>query len=67
LLGQQLIVEPVTAQDAEWAAVRSQPAEGLSLGDRATGSAWPAGIGWTPTSGRRMWPWGSAGRIRQIR
>lgn len=64
LLGHRLIVEPVTAQDAEWAAARWQPAEGLSLGDRlclALGHRLDADI-WTADLA-----WGTAGRIRQIR
>ncbi len=64
LLGHHLVVEPVTAPDAEWAAARWQPGEGLSMGDRlclALGHRMDADI-WTADVA-----WGSAGRIRQIR
>lgn len=64
LLGHQLVVEPVTAADAEWAAARWQPGEGLSLGDRlclALGNRLDATI-WTADAA-----WGSEGRICQIR
>lgn len=64
LLGHHLVVEPVTVQDAEWAAAGWQPAEGLSLGDRlclALGHRLDA-IVWTADAA-----WGAEGRIRQIR
>lgn len=64
LLGHQLVVEPVSVQDAEDAAALWQPGEGLSLGDRlclALGHRLDAVI-WTADSA-----WGASGRIRQIR
>ena len=63
LLSYSLAIEPVTAQDAEWAAHRRMAGEGLSLGDRlclALGDRLDATI-WTAD---RSWTSGS--RIRQI-
>ena len=57
-------VEPVTAADAEWAATRWVPGEGLSLADRlcmALGARTDGPV-WTADA-----VWGSEGRIRQIR
>ncbi len=57
-------VEPVTADDAEWAAARWVSGEGLSLADRlclALGARSDATV-WTADS-----VWGAEGRIRQIR
>jgi PIN domain nuclease of toxin-antitoxin system len=57
-------VEAVTATDAEWAAQRWTPGEGLSLADRlcmALGERLEADI-WTADQA-----WGTGGRIRQIR
>ncbi|MDR3069850.1 MAG: type II toxin-antitoxin system VapC family toxin [Propionibacteriaceae bacterium] len=34
LTSYSLVIEPVTVADAEWAAARWRPGEGLSLGDR---------------------------------
>jgi PIN domain nuclease of toxin-antitoxin system len=59
-----LIVEPVTERDAEWAARRWTPGEGLSLADRlclALGDRLDTNI-WTADRS-----WGRSGRIRQIR
>ena len=64
LASYRVIVEPVTADDAEWAARRWAPGEGLSLADRlclALGERLDADI-WTADQAR-----GSGGRIRQIR
>jgi ribonuclease VapC len=57
-------VEPVTADDAEWAAARWVSGEGLSLADRlcmALGARSDGPV-WTADS-----VWGSDGGIRQIR
>ena len=57
-------VEAVTATDAEWAAGRWAPGEGLSLADRlcmALGDRLDADI-WTADQA-----WGTSGRIRQVR
>jgi PIN domain nuclease of toxin-antitoxin system len=57
-------VEAVTADDAEWAARRWKPGEGLSLGDRlcmALGDRLDADILTADQA------WGTGGRIRQIR
>jgi ribonuclease VapC len=57
-------VEAVTASDAEWAALRWAPGEGLSLADRlclALGNRLGADI-WTADQA-----WGTSGRIRQVR
>ena len=59
-----LTIEPVTVDDAEWAARRWQPGEGLSLGDRlclALGERFDDGV---LTADRR---WGDKGRVVQIR
>ena len=58
------MVEPVTVADAEWAAVRWQPGEGLSLADRlclALGDRLDATV---LTADRS---WGKGGRLRQVR
>ena len=57
-------VEAVTVADAEWAARRWAPGEGLSLADRlclALGDRLDADV-WTADQA-----WGSSGRIRQVR
>lgn len=57
-------VEPVTIVDAEWAAHRWRPSEGLSLADRlclALGERLDATV-WTADQ-----LWGTGGRVRQIR
>jgi ribonuclease VapC len=59
-----LTVEPVTEEDAEWAARRWVKGEGFSLADRlclALGERHDAEV-WTADR-----TWGSAGRVRQIR
>lgn len=59
-----LSVEPVTADDAEWAAWRWTQGEGLSLADRlcmALGERLDADV-WTADKA-----WGTSGRIRQVR
>ena len=59
-----LVVEPVTEVDAEWAAVRWSRSEGLSLGDRlclAVGQR----LGATVLTADKAW--GSRGTIKQIR
>lgn len=64
LASYDLVVEPVTVGDAEWAAARWKPGEGLSLGDRlcmALGERLDALI-WTADRS-----WGTDGRVRQIR
>lgn len=64
LLSYGLAVEPVTADDAEWAARRWRRAEGLSLGDRlclALAERLDAAVLTADAS------WGRGGRIRQIR
>lgn len=56
-------VEAVTVADAEWAARRWVPGEGLSLADRlclALGDRLDADV-WTADQA-----WGSSGRIRQV-
>ena len=65
LLSYEVEVEPVTQQDAEWAALRWKPGgAGLSLADRLCLALADRidGIAWT--ADRR---WGSRERIRQIR
>ncbi len=60
LLSYALTVEPVTREDAEWAAARWRRGEGMSLGDRLClalgarlgGSVWTADSGW-PAGERR--------------
>lgn len=57
-------VEPVTVTDAEWAARRWSPGEGLALADRlcmALGDRLDAEI-WTADEA-----WGTGKRIRQVR
>ncbi|MGH3274924.1 MAG: PIN domain-containing protein [Streptosporangiaceae bacterium] len=57
-------VEPVTVADAEWAARKWTPGQGLSLADRlclALGDRLAADI-WTADLA-----WGTSGRIRQVR
>lgn len=64
LLSYGVTVEPVTVEDAEWAAIRWAKRDGLSLGDRlclALGERLDAEV---VTADRS---WGSNGRIRQIR
>lgn len=59
-----VVVEPVTIDDAEWAAQRWVSGEGLSLADRlclALGERLDASIFTADSS------WGSSGRVRQIR
>jgi PIN domain nuclease of toxin-antitoxin system len=59
-----LQVEPVTADDAEWAARRWAPGQGLSLADRlclALGDRLDADVLTADQA------WGTTGRIRQIR
>ena len=57
-------IEAVTVSDAEWAALRWEPGEGLSLADRlclALGDRLDADI-WTADKA-----WGTDGRIHQVR
>lgn len=64
LVSYEIEVEPVVADDAEWAARRWQRGEGLSLADRlclALGERQDADVLTADTA------WGSPGRIRQIR
>ncbi len=64
LMSYQLRIEPVTSADAEWAAHRWRPGEGLSLADRlclALGERLDAVI---LTADRS---WGASARITQIR
>lgn len=64
LLSYGLLIEPVTADDAEWAAHRWQPEEGLSLADRlclALAERLDARVLTADSA------WGSEGRITQIR
>ena len=64
LLSYSLHVEPVTAEDAEWAAARWRRGEGLSLADRlclALGERLECDV---LTADRS---WGRSGRVRQIR
>ena len=59
-----LRVEPVTEDDAEWAAGRWVRGEGLSLADRlclALGERLDADV-WTADAG-----WGTDGRVHQVR
>jgi PIN domain nuclease of toxin-antitoxin system len=64
LLSYGLRLEPVSVEDAEWAASRWVRGEGLSLADRlclALGERADATVLTADTG------WGSAGRVRQIR
>jgi PIN domain nuclease of toxin-antitoxin system len=64
LTSYQLTLQPVCAEDAEWAAARWRPGEGLSLGDRlclALGERLEVDV--LTADGH----WGNLGRIRQIR
>lgn len=64
LLSYGVRVEPVLADDAEWAARRWRAGEGLSLGDRlclALGERVDADVLTADSQ------WSSAGRVRQIR
>lgn len=59
-----VVVEPVGADDAEWAARRWRRGEGLSLADRlclAVGERLDAPVLTADAA------WGAAGRVRQIR
>lgn len=64
LMTYDLTVEPVTVADAEWAAARWRPREGLSLADRLC-------LALAERTDTRVLTadasWGSAGRITQIR
>jgi ribonuclease VapC len=64
LVSYDVDVEPVTVDDAEWAASRWRAGEGLSLADRlclALGERVDAEVLTADAT------WGTAGRIRQIR
>ncbi len=64
LVSYDLVIEPVTVDDAEWAASRWRPREGLSLADRlclALADRLDA-VAFTADG-----EWGSGGWIRQIR
>ena len=64
LLSYDIRVEPVTAEDAEWAAHRYRHGEGLSLADRlcmALGERLEMPVLTADTA------WGSEGRVIQIR
>jgi ribonuclease VapC len=64
LLSYDLDIEPVTVDDAEWAAGRWIRGEDLSLADRlclAVGDRFDADV-WTADRA-----WGTSGRVRQIR
>ncbi|MFN3215408.1 MAG: PIN domain-containing protein [Acidimicrobiales bacterium] len=64
LLSYELEIEPVTVDDAEWAANRWSRGEGLSLADRlcmALGERFEADV--LTADGT----WGTGGRIKQIR
>lgn len=64
LASYDLGVDPVSADDAEWAARRWRPGDGLSLADRlclALGERTDAVVLTADTA------WGDAGRVRQIR
>lgn len=64
LLSYGVAVEPVLADDAEWAARRWRPGEGLSIADRlclALADRVDADVLTADTA------WGNGGRIRQIR
>lgn len=64
LLSYPLSIEPVIADDAEWAARRWQPAEGLSLADRLCLALAERLDSNALTADRG---WGTTGRVRQIR
>ena len=64
LVSYDLRVEPVTVDDAEWAARRWTPGEGLSLADRLCMALGQRVDGDTWTADQA---WGVQGRIRQIR
>ena len=64
LLSQGLIVEPVLAADAEWAAKRWERGEGLSLGDRLC-LALGARLAEEVLTADRTW--GERDGVRQIR
>ena len=59
-----ITVEPVRIEDAEWAASRWQPGEGLSLGDRLCLALGERKDGPVLTADAE---WGTGGRIVQIR
>lgn len=64
LASYDLVVEPVSAEDGEWAALRWRRGEGLSLADRlclALGEREGADV--LAADGA----WGDGGRVRQIR
>ena len=64
LMSYDLTIEPVSAEDGEWAAQRWQPGEGLSLGDRlclALAHRSGADVLTADTA------WGAASPVRQIR
>ncbi|MCB1006820.1 MAG: type II toxin-antitoxin system VapC family toxin [Acidimicrobiales bacterium] len=64
LASYDLVVEPVSAEDGEWAALRWRRGEGLSLADRlclALGEREDADV--LTADGA----WGDGGRVRQIR
>ena len=56
LFSYEIQVDPVLAEDGEWAALRWIKGEGLSLADRVDSTVLTADSAW-----------GSAGRIKQIR
>lgn len=64
LVSYEIRIEPVVTDDAEWAARRWRPGEGLSLADRlclALAERVDSDVLTADTV------WGSAGRVRQIR
>ena len=64
LLSYELRLEPVTIEDAEWAAERWQRGEGLSLADRLCLALAERADAEALTADTA---WGSGGRVRQIR
>ncbi len=58
------VVAPVEAVDAEWAAMRWRPGEGLSLGDRLC-LAFAERLDATVLTADTQW--GDDGRVRQLR
>lgn len=64
LMSYSVQIEPVTADDAEWAAQRWRKGEGLSLADRLCLALAERVDGHVLTADAA---WGSGGRIRQIR